>query len=178
MRAAALLLSLSLFSAACSGEREPAPPPLEAAAAPAVAPAAPALKASTPEPGVALEPVELVIQGRSYRFQAEIADNEAERAQGLMNRPSLPEDRAMLFLFPDEAPRGFWMKNTQIPLDILYLNRRGEIVSIVRGAVPLSEATVPSGAPAAAVLEINGGLADRLGVAPGDVVRHPALSPQ
>lgn len=170
-----LLAAGALLLAACAGE-SPARP--VAAAVQAPAPTRPTLKTSTPEPGVRLERTEIVTPSGVYVFQTEIADDFEERRVGLMNRPALAEDRAMLFVFPGEPPQmhGFWMKNTLIPLDIIYLAADGRIVSIARNTVPLSETPVPTAAPASAVLEINGGLSDRLGIAPGDRVRHPALA--
>jgi hypothetical protein len=119
-----------------------------------------------------VEPLEVLTAGGPVRFQVEIADNPAEQALGLMWRGSLPADRGMIFDFGDEAERGFWMRNTYIPLDIIYIRGDGRIHSIARNTTPLSEASIPSGGPVRAVLEINGGLAEKLGIAPGDRVRH------
>jgi uncharacterized membrane protein (UPF0127 family) len=110
------------------------------------------------------------------KFQVEIADSEPERQQGLMWRGSMAADRGMLFLWDGrEAEQAFWMRNTFIPLDIIYLRADGRVHSIARNTVPMSEAPVPSNGPVAAVLEINGGLAERLGISPGDQVRHRAF---
>lgn len=175
--AAVVLLSCLGGCTGQSASNTAAAAPAEAAE-PASPPAKPQLSVSKPEWGVRLEPVEVVTPGGVYRFQAEIADDFEERRVGLMNRPSLPEDRGMLFLFPDQEPsiQGFWMKDTLISLDIIYLAPDGRIVSIARNTTPLSEESLPSAGPASAVLEINGGLSDRLGIAPGDRVRHPALA--
>ncbi len=124
----------------------------------------------------ALEPLAIVTAQGERRFLVEIADDDAERAKGLMNRAELAEDRGMLFQFREEAERSFWMKNTLIPLDILYIAADGRIVSIARETTPFSEAPIPSYGGAKGVLEIRGGLAERLGVAPGDRVRHPFFS--
>ncbi|HYE44043.1 MAG TPA: DUF192 domain-containing protein [Caulobacteraceae bacterium] len=121
----------------------------------------------------ALEPLEVVTKQGVRAFQVEIADTEEERAQGLMNRESLPRDRGMLFQFPDSGERSFWMKNTYIPLDIIYIAADGRIVSIARQTTPFSESPVPSYGAAKGVLEINGGQAAELGIEPGDQVRHP-----
>jgi uncharacterized protein len=165
-----------LLMAACAAEpAATSPPPAEAPAA-AEAAATPRLTVSTPEPGVVLEPLEVVTPTATYRFQVEIADDEPERQRGLMHRERMAEDRGMLFLFPGPPrPQGFWMKNTLIPLDIIYLQPDGRILSIARRTTPLSEAPIPSNGPASAVLEINGGLSDRLGIAPGDQIRHRAF---
>ncbi|SDD80395.1 hypothetical protein SAMN05421538_102466 [Paracoccus isoporae] len=116
--------------------------------------------------------------------QVEIADDPAERAQGLMNRDSLDEKSGMLFIF--EAPReaSFWMKNTLIPLDLIFLDRTGTIRHIHPNAIPLDLTPIP-GATAddpnperLMVLEIAGGEAARLGLEPGMAMAHPALDPQ
>jgi uncharacterized membrane protein (UPF0127 family) len=127
----------------------------------------------TPGP---VEPLEVLTAKGPVRFQVEIADDEGERQQGLMWRGSMPADRGMLFLFgPGEQEQAFWMRNTYIPLDILYLRADGRVHSIARSTRPLSEAPIPSNGPVNAVLEINGGLAERLGILPGDQVRHRAF---
>ncbi len=107
------------------------------------------------------------------RFSVEIADDNATRAQGLMFRDEMPEDHGMLFIFPNERPRSFWMKNTRIPLDIIYLDRDLRVVSISADTPPCRSRTgrcpnYPSDGPAKYVLEINGGLAAELGLEPGD----------
>jgi len=115
--------------------------------------------------------------GPSLAFRVELARTEAERAQGLMYRDKLAPDAGMLFIYPTDRPVAFWMKNTMIPLDMLFIRRDGTILSIVERAVPLSEATIPSGGVVAAVLEINGGTVSRLGIKPGDRVQCEALPP-
>ncbi|HEY0275872.1 MAG TPA: DUF192 domain-containing protein [Paenirhodobacter sp.] len=109
------------------------------------------------------------------RFHVEIADNADERAQGLMGRDSMPRGSGMLFVYPAETPVAFWMRNTLIPLDMLFIDGAGRIVSIHSGAVPLDETPIPSGAPARFVLEINGGLAQRMHLVPGMVLSHPTV---
>lgn len=164
-----------MTAAACAAE--PAAEATARSPAAAVAPVAPKLVASRPEPGVALEPVEVVTPTGTHRFQAEIADDFEERRRGLMFRETLAEDRAMLFLFEGPPqPLGFWMKNTPRSLDILYLQADGTVVSIAKNTIPFAETVLPAAGPASAVLEINGGLSDRLGIAPGDKVRHRALT--
>lgn len=121
----------------------------------------------------ALEPLEIVTDRGVTTLQVEIADDDAERAQGLMGRPPLADDRGMLFQFPDEAERSFWMKNTPSPLDIVYLDASGRVVSIARNTTPFSEASVPSYGAAKGVLEVRAGRADAIGLEPGDQVRHP-----
>lgn len=106
-------------------------------------------------------------------FVLEIADTPAERALGLMHRESLAENAGMLFVFSQESPLNFWMKNTLIPLDILYMDSAGVVVDIQtmypQPGVPDSELrNYPSAAPAQHALEINAGLAESLGFEVGD----------
>ncbi|MBE0644685.1 MAG: DUF192 domain-containing protein [Bacteroidetes bacterium] len=101
----------------------------------------------------------------------EIADEEASRTQGLMGRQHMAEDQGMLFVFPDEDYRSFWMANTPLPLDIIYVNKSNTIVTIQRNTVPYSEESVPSTAPATYVIEVNAGFSDRHGIMEGDKVR-------
>ena len=132
-------------------------------------------KAATPPGAISpLEDLEVVTRaGVTHRFKVEIADDEPERQNGLMNRPSMARDRGMLFQFPIEGERSFWMKNTYIPLDIIYIAKDGRIVSIAARTTPFSEAPIPSMGAANGVLEINGGLAEELGIKAGDTVKHP-----
>lgn len=123
--------------------------------------------------GNPLEALTVVTSTGEHRFMVEIADDEAERQRGLMERPPLADDRGMLFEFMDVRERSFWMHNTPSPLDILYIDARGRIVSIVKNAAPNSDALLPSNGPASGVLEIRGGRSDEIGAKPGDVVRHP-----
>lgn len=105
------------------------------------------------------------------RFIVEIADTREKQALGLMFRDSMPADQGMLFIFPREAPRSFWMKNTRIPLDIMYFNENLEMVSISADTPPCRVSrcpSYPSAAPAMYVLELNAGAASALGVAAGD----------
>lgn len=101
----------------------------------------------------------------------EIAEDEASRTQGLMGRRQMAEDQGMLFIFPDEDYRSFWMANTPLPLDIIYVNRDREIVTIQRNTVPYSEESIPSTAPATYVIEVNAGFADRHGITEGEKVQ-------
>lgn len=103
-------------------------------------------------------------------LDVEIADEEEERMQGLMYRYSMKENQGMFFIFPYEEPRSFWMKNTFISLDIIYINKDYEIVSIQKYTQPKSTYSLPSEAPAQFVLEVVAGYADRYGVGPGDRV--------
>jgi len=119
----------------------------------------------------------LVTASGAHPFQVEIAADEGSREKGLMNRRYMPADRGMLFEFEREAPVAFWMKNTYIPLDMIFIGRNGAITHIAANAEPLSEAVIPSGGPCVAVLEVNGGVAAKIGLRVGDKVRHPFFKP-
>lgn len=123
--------------------------------------------------GNPLEPLTVVTATGEHRFMVEIADDDAERQRGLMERPPLADDRGMLFQFTDVAERAFWMHNTPSPLDIIYIDPRGVIVSVAKNAQPNSDALVPSNGPASGVLELRAGRADEIGAKAGDRVRHP-----
>ncbi|RBO53512.1 DUF192 domain-containing protein [Rhodovulum sp. BSW8] len=111
------------------------------------------------------------------RFTVEIADDEAERALGLMNRTHLAGSAGMLFVYPDPQPVAFWMENTLIPLDMIFLDGAGRVKKVHADAEPLDRRPIDGGPGILAVLEINGGLAGRLGIAPGTELRHPAFGP-
>lgn len=113
--------------------------------------------------------------GRHFRFTVELALTPQQQAQGLMFRESLAPDAGMLFLYNTPQPAAFWMKNTLIPLDMLFIAPDGRVVNIHDRAVPHSEDAIRSDGPVLGILEINGGLANRLGIRPGDRVRHPVF---
>lgn len=122
------------------------------------------------------------VELRGERFCVEIADDDEERARGLMFRDALPRDGGMLFVFEDEAPRAFWMMNTRIPLDILYFDAGRRLVSASKRTPPCRSSSrcpsYPSKGPARYVLELNAGRADELGVASGDeLTLSPGLHP-
>lgn len=119
-----------------------------------------------------LETVEVLTSRGRARFQVEIAATQAEQARGLMFRKSLAPDRGMLFTYKRPQPAAYWMKNTLIPLDIIYIQPDGRILSIVRNARPHDETPLPSGGLVLGVLEIAGGRAAQLGILPGDRVLH------
>ena len=122
-----------------------------------------------------LEQVVVTVRSASgvHRFVAEVARTRAEQARGLMQRQSLAPDRAMLFPYQPAEPASFWMKDTLIPLDILFIRPDGTIARIAADTVPLSLEPVPSLEPVAAVLELAGGRASELGIRPGDSVDWP-----
>ena len=111
--------------------------------------------------------------GREIKFEVELATNDAERSRGLMYRKQLGPYEGMLFDFYQEMPVSFWMKNTLIPLDMVFIAADGTVRHVHPNAVPLSTDAVPSRFPVRAVLEINGGSAALLGIKPGDKVKHP-----
>ncbi len=123
------------------------------------------------------ETLQIVTSSGTHDFHIEIAKDDASRAQGLMNRPFLPADRGMLFEFDREAPVSFWMKNTYIPLDMIFISRTGVVTNIVEKAEPLSERVIPSGPPCLGVLELNGGAAASIGLKVGDRVHYPFFKP-
>lgn len=109
----------------------------------------------------------------TLELAVELARTPAERSRGLMFRQSLPERHGMLFDFHEEAPVAFWMKNTPLPLDLLFAGADGTIRHIHPRAEPFSESLIPSGGPVRWVLEIGGGEAARLGIAVGDRLLDP-----
>jgi len=123
-----------------------------------------------------LQPLEIASKGRVHVFAVEMASTPVEQAKGLMDRRELPEGQGMLFDFHHEQLTSFWMKNTYIPLDMIFIRGDGRILRIAENTVPLSEALIPSGGPVRAVLEVSGGTAKKLGIAPGDRVAHPIFS--
>ena len=108
-------------------------------------------------------------------FTVELATTPRDMEIGLMFRQSLAADAGMLFVYPSDQPVTFWMKNTFIPLDMLFIASDGHIRRIVERTIPQSADTIPSIDEVRAVLEVNGGTASRLGIKTGDVVRAPAL---
>ncbi len=111
----------------------------------------------------------------THAFSIEIADTDAKRAEGLMFRTEMAPDHGMLFDFKREEAVWFWMKNTYLPLDMIFARADGTIASIAENTTPLSEATVPSGAPVRFVFEVVAGTAARLGIKAGDRLVHPRM---
>lgn len=103
-------------------------------------------------------------------LEIEIADTPYERQTGLMYRETMEPNQGMWFVFEEEAPRAFYMKNTLIALDIIYANSNGVIISIIKNAQPLKETSLPSEGPAMYVLELKGGSADRLNIEVNDSI--------
>ena len=120
----------------------------------------------------------LVETGSSqYRFDVEVADDPTERAEGLMYREALADNAGMLFLYPKPQPVEFWMKNTPLSLDIVFVRQDGTIARIAENTTPMSEDLIPSGEPVVAVLEVKAGIMQQLGIAAGDRLRNPKYFP-
>ncbi|WP_339113024.1 DUF192 domain-containing protein [Thioclava sp. GXIMD2076] len=111
-------------------------------------------------------------------FDIELATTVKERERGLMYRESMPEDAGMLFVYPDEGPRSFWMRNTLIPLDMIFIDAAGMVVSVHENAIPGDLTPISSGADARFVLELNGGRARADGISRGTVLSHPMIARQ
>lgn len=131
-----------------------------------------AVTRSAPAPA-ALEPltIETAIGGK-HVFRVEIVREEKERDRGLMFRQELATDAGMLFDYNPPQQVSFWMKNTFIPLDIVFIGADGRILNIAANTTPLSLENLPSKGPVRGVLEVNGGLCAKLGIGAGDLVRH------
>jgi len=130
------------------------------------------LVVSVPARPAQLQTLEIASKSGVHTFAIEMAVTPAEREKGLMFRKSLPEGQGMLFDFQTDQDVSFWMKNTYIPLDMIFIRGDGRILRIAENTEPLSTKLVPSGGPVRAVLEVIGGTAAKLGIAPGDTVAH------
>ncbi len=117
-----------------------------------------------------LQTIEIASKTGVHAFQVEMAITSEEKERGLMFRRELPDGHGMLFDFMVDQNVAFWMKNTYIPLDMLFIRSDGRILRIAENTEPLSERNIPSGGPVRAVLEVIGGTAKKLGIAPGDRV--------
>ena len=120
--------------------------------------------------------LEIVSKTGVHAFIVELATKDNERSRGLMFRKELPEGRGMLFDFERDQPVAFWMHNTYIPLDMIFIRGDGSILRIAENTEPLSDRLVPSGGPVRAVLEVIAGTARKLGIAPGDRVETAVLT--
>lgn len=154
MKRAALFLSGAALLVACANS--PAPPP---------------------DPFPTLPQVEIEVETASgaHRFLVWIAADDRSRTRGLMHVRELPADRGMLFLFRVPQPAAFWMKDTFIALDLIFIDPLGRVLNIARGARPFSLNPIESDGPVIAVLEVSAGTADRIGLASGDRIELPSL---
>jgi uncharacterized protein len=159
-RDATMLLTLISLFAGCEKQRTTTSAPATSAT-------------SRPQPQ-SLPVIKMIIGNR--QFQIEVAKEDEAQHIGLMYRDSMNADHGMIFVFPDEQPRAFWMKNVRFPLDILYLDRDGRVVSI-KQMRPYDVSDVPSDRPAQYAIELNDGAAAAAGVKIGDVIQIPAQLP-
>jgi len=143
-----------------------------APAAPQPAPPAPAPVAAVEPAAPVFEPLDIVTAKGPVHFRVEVAADEATREQGLMFRTHLDDDQGMLFDFHTPQQVSFWMKNTLIPLDMIFIRADGTIANIADNTEPSSETPIPSAGPVLGVLEIGGGLTQELGIKAGDKVTH------
>jgi uncharacterized membrane protein (UPF0127 family) len=138
---------------------------------------APRLEAAASDATLPVHPEPLVVEtkGGERSFTIEVADDPAERERGLMFRESMADDHGMLFVFERERDVGFWMKNTPMPLDLIFISGEGTIKAIRRGQ-PFSESLITAGLPVRFVLELKAGTALANGIATGDKVRHKVIA--
>ena len=137
-----------------------------------------ALAVAAPHPSwpASVETLEIATQSGVHSFSVEVVANDEERQQGLMFRKELPEGKGMLFDFATEQPVSFWMRNTYVPLDMIFIRANGRVFSIAENTEPLSERMIPSGGPVRGVLEVVAGTAKKFGIRPGDRVAHRIFS--
>jgi uncharacterized protein len=120
--------------------------------------------------------IEIISKTGVHAFAVELANNDDERSRGLMFRKELPEGRGMLFDFQQDRPVEFWMHNTFISLDMIFIRADGRILRIAENTEPLSTRIISSGGPAKGVLEVIAGTAKKYGIQPGDRVGHPLFN--
>lgn len=120
-----------------------------------------------------VQPLEIVTKNGVHVFSVEMATTEEERQTGLMYRKELPDGKGMLFDFSPEQQISMWMKNTYIPLDMIFIRADGRILRIAENTEPHSTKIISSGGLAKGVLEVIAGTAQKYGIAPGDRVAHP-----
>ncbi|MCC6914506.1 MAG: DUF192 domain-containing protein [Rhodospirillaceae bacterium] len=168
----AAVFGASLALSSCEKAAPSAPPQSAVAAASPVEDPAPH-EPLDPKKAQSLPEAPLTIAGHS--FTVELADDDQEREIGLMHRGRMADDHGMLFDFMTPRRVGFWMRNTFIPLDMLFVKSDGEIVAIMENIRPHVETPVGPDRPVRAVLELNGGIVKKLGLKVGDVVHHGAF---
>jgi uncharacterized membrane protein (UPF0127 family) len=121
------------------------------------------------------EPLVAETDAGERTFTIEIADDPGERSRGLMFRREMDKSHGMLFVFEENQPVGFWMKNTPLPLDLVFIGQDGKVRAVEKGE-PFSEAPIGPAEPVQFVLELNAGTAAASGIEEGDLIRHPAIS--
>ena len=133
--------------------------------------------ARTPDPFPNLQQAEIEVAaaGGAHRFRVWIADDDRSRTRGLMFVREMPADRGMLFIFQVPQPAAFWMKDTYLSLDLIFIDPQGRVLNIARDARPFSLTAIRSDGPIIAVLELLAGTAARIGLAPGDRIEVPGL---
>ena len=131
---------------------------------------------NTAAAAASFQTLEIVTKTGVQVFSVEMATTEQEKETGLMYRKELAEGKGMLFDFSPEQPISMWMKNTYIPLDMIFIRADGRILRIAENTEPLSTKIISSGGPAKVVLEVIAGTAKKYGIAPGDRVAHPLFS--
>ncbi len=109
------------------------------------------------------------------QFRVEVVDTDETRARGLMFREELPQQAGMLFIYESPRRAAFWMRNTLIPLDMIFVDERGQVTHVHTNAIPHDETPIDGGDGVLMVLEVNGGVTERFGIAPGSELRHPRL---
>ncbi len=134
------------------------------------------LLAAGPARPAGKQTLEIASKNGVHVFSVELAENEAERSKGLMFRRELPAGQGMLFDFHQEQEVSFWMQNTYISLDMVFIRGDGRILRIAENTEPLSTRLIPSGGPVRAVLEVIAGTSRKLGIAPGDTVASPIFN--
>lgn len=153
-----LFVAITLALAACSPQ---------SAEAERAAPAAPAAPAVHPVSGLEIVPLTIQAGAKKHVVRVEVARTGEQQARGLMFREKMGADEGMLFPYTQPRMLAFWMKNTILPLDIIYIGPDGKVINVAANAVPQSETQLWSDAPASAVLELNAGRAAQLGIVPG-----------
>ena len=119
-----------------------------------------------------LEPLTIDTASGPHRFKVEVMRTEPERERGLMYRKTMPRDHGMLFEYQAEQPVAFWMHNTYLPLDLIFIGKDGRVVNVARDAKPMDDSLIPSAGPALGVLELDAGSAKAIDLKAGDVVHH------
>ncbi len=178
------LLAVAVLLLACRGEGKPPAPPVAPVVTPAPQPAQPPKPVVTditaedyPMPRLPRGKVTLSgAAGRRLPIESEVASTRDSRTRGLMWRYTLADGTGMLFIFTREQPLSFWMRNTLIPLDMIFIDAKGKIVSIVENAEPRTLSSRPSTGPATYVLEVPGGYCAKNGVKAGSSVAFEGIS--